>query len=202
MQMRKSLGAIHTHGTCLLLFILFLASGCAGTIVMKEVAREASIRLDTLDEDVVRCRIRLLYDNTGGQIKTAIEQGKKDVKIDPARIPSNPVPVLIGADLDSKGEGGVFRGQKKIGSVNYVCVEPKRSNLFITLQLDEPIYFRYEQLPDMKLPELPCGIWVTGRTLTEADRWGVSDTCTFFLDPTVSRAWPALTPSMIKRPGR
>lgn len=203
--MRYTLSALDPDRLYLLLFTAILASGCASTIhqsaYTNSVARETHIRLDSIDEDVVTAKVWLVYDNTGGQIRTAIEQGENNVEIDHSKTSGNAIPLLIEASLDSKSEARVFRGEKKIGSINYVCVDRQRSNLFMSIHFDEPVYFRYDQASDLRLPGPPCGLWVTGPILREADRWGISGTWTFCLDPDLTRAWPAIiSPDEIKRP--
>jgi len=153
------------------------------------VRRDCWARLGSLDDDVLAARVWLLYDKTGGEIKAALEQHKKRVSIDSSKIPDNTKPLLVGARLDETIGGRVLRGKRSIGNVIYAVTSRAQAMLTMSIHLDEPIYYSYEET-DYLLPEMLAGPWKGGQIHREANRWGISGTWTFLVASDLTHAWP------------
>lgn len=183
--------------------LIMLISSCASPNQKTVEARspESYIRLGSIDNDVAGFTMSVVYDWTGGQLRTAIEQGKKEVTLDPSKIPSNPMPLLISARLNAECPSGIYRGNEKIGTIDYVCTGPPGWDLFMQVTLDKPIYYRYDELSRIKPggPH-PCGfgLYFFPRVLKEGDRWGVSGTLNFCIDPDLNFFRPAFSDDGIK----
>jgi hypothetical protein len=125
------------------MFLLLLVSGATAQVAQKP--RDVIVALPSVEPIVLKAKISLAFDYTGGQIRDAIKRGDKNVTVDVNKIPRNPTPYLIASSLDRQSPSGIYRGKGQADKIGEIVGFPtKDEQLFAICKFNSPIAFPYE----------------------------------------------------------